>query len=89
MSDEDRTSPCSSSYKKELGGHHGSKVMQRHAGNVPTDDPLSMAQHLDFKTYLVAVLHKVNRATMAHAQEVRVPLPDHHFVVWISRLPPQ
>jgi len=89
MSDEDRTRLYSSSFKKELGGYHGSQVMRRHADNAPTDDPLSMAQYLDFKTFLVAVLHKVDRASMAHALEVRVPLLDHHLVEWISGLPPQ
>lgn len=88
MSDDDRSQLFSSSFKRQLGGYHGSAVMQRHADNAPTDDPLSLAQYLDFKTFLVAVLHKVDRTSMAHALEVRVPLLDHHLVEWISGLPP-
>lgn len=88
MGDEDRQKLYSSDFQRELGGYHGRQVMQRHAANAPTDDPLSMAQYLDFKTFLVAVLHKVDRTSMAHALEVRVPLLDHHLVEWVSGLPP-
>lgn len=87
MSDQDRSALYSPHMKRLLDGYHGSEVMRRHAANAPTDDPLSVVQYLDFKTFLAGVLHKVDRTSMAHALEVRVPLLDHHLVEWISGLP--
>jgi len=64
-------------------------VFHEHAANSPTDDPLSLIQYLDFKTWLPGdILTKVDRASMAHSLEVRVPLLDHTFVEWASTLPP-
>lgn len=78
----------SASFQQSLQGYRAIEVMRGYAANAPTDDPLSLVQYLDFKTYLPGdILTKVDRASMAHALEVRVPLLDHKFVEWVSGLP--
>ncbi|QIB64722.1 XrtA/PEP-CTERM system amidotransferase [Kineobactrum salinum] len=87
-SDEQRAAMFSDQLKRELQGYSVQSVFDEHAANSPTDDPLSLIQYLDMKTYLVGdILTKVDRASMAHALEVRVPFLDHPFTEWVSGLP--
>jgi asparagine synthase (glutamine-hydrolysing) len=89
MPDRMRAQLFSDSFKRELQGYSAIEVFHRHAASSPTDDPLSLLQYLDFKTWLPGdILTKVDRAAMAHSLEVRVPLLDHTFVEWASSLPP-
>jgi asparagine synthase (glutamine-hydrolysing) len=88
LPDRVRDQLFSDSFRSELQGYRAIEVMRGHAANAPTDDPLSLVQYLDMKTYLPGdILTKVDRASMAHALEVRVPLLDHQFVEWASSVP--
>ncbi|MBN7797446.1 XrtA/PEP-CTERM system amidotransferase [Parahaliea mediterranea] len=79
----------SDALKRELQGYSVQSVFDEHAARCPSDDPLSLIQYLDMKTYLVGdILTKVDRASMAHSLEVRVPFLDHPFAEWVSSLPP-
>jgi asparagine synthase (glutamine-hydrolysing) len=78
----------SRAFKQELDGYSAVEVMRRHAEAFDGNDPLSLAQYLDIKTYLPGdILTKVDRASMAHALEVRVPLIDHKLMEWAATLP--
>jgi asparagine synthase (glutamine-hydrolysing) len=78
----------SPAFKRDLQNYHALEVIARHVRNAPAEDPLAQIQYADFKTYLPGdILVKVDRASMAHALEVRVPILDHLFVEWAAGIP--
>ncbi|HET6757192.1 MAG TPA: XrtA/PEP-CTERM system amidotransferase [Burkholderiales bacterium] len=89
MNDALRERLFSAGFRRELQGYSAIEVLRRHALSALADDPLSLVQYLDYKTYLAGDINtKVDRASMAHSLEVREPLMDHRLVEWLSGLPP-
>ncbi len=88
MGDDLRNRLYSAAFKKRLNGYRAVEVMRRHFERCKHLDTVSQVQYLDMKTYLVGdILTKVDRASMAHALEVRVPFLDHRLMEWVSGLP--
>ncbi|WP_367155990.1 XrtA/PEP-CTERM system amidotransferase [Methylomonas sp. HYX-M1] len=89
MSNDMRAKLFSARLKSELQGYQAIEVFRRYRQSAP-EHPLSMVQYLDLKTYLAGdILTKVDRASMAHALEVRVPILDYQLVEWMATIPPE
>ena len=74
-------------FKTQLAGYSSLEVFEEHFRQAP-DDPLSAIQYVDMKTYMVDdILTKVDRASMAHSLEVRVPILDHEFMELAAQIP--
>ena len=88
MRADERSHLYSTDFKRTLDGYSALDVFRHHASRAGTDDPLALIQYLDYKTWLVGDINtKVDRASMAHALEVREPLMDHTLVEWLATLP--
>lgn len=80
----------SGDFQGGLRGYDPYQHFEKHLARCTSKDPLSRLQYVDLKMYLCDdILVKVDRASMAHALEVRVPLLDHQVVELAARMPPE
>jgi asparagine synthase (glutamine-hydrolysing) len=88
IEDRDRRALYAKPMHDRLGDYSARDVIASWMAQAPSQDPLTIAQYVDIKTWLPSdILTKVDRAAMASSLEVRVPMLDHDFVDWALGLP--
>lgn len=74
--------------RSRLGAYRTAEIFRDMMTAAGTDDPVSRAQYVDIKTFLVdGIMVKVDRASMAVSLEAREPVLDHRLMELAARIP--
>lgn len=74
--------------KRDLNGHNSSAAFENLFAEPRSADQIERLLYLDSKTYLPGdILTKVDRMSMAHSIEARVPLLDHELIEFVETIP--
>jgi len=85
---DERQNLYTATFKQQLNGYSANKVFEKILVGKSFVDPLKEIQYLDYKTWVTGDINtKVDRASMAHGLEVRVPILDHQFIEWAFKVP--
>jgi len=85
---DERKNLYTQKFKQQLDGYSANQVFEKILKDKEFNDPLKEIQYLDYKTWITGDINtKVDRASMAHGLEVRVPILDHKFVEWAFKVP--
>ncbi|HEV3484285.1 MAG TPA: asparagine synthase (glutamine-hydrolyzing), partial [Vicinamibacterales bacterium] len=85
---DERTALYSADMRRALGGWQAERVLARHFDRFASLPLHSRMMRFDFETYLPEdVLTKVDRMSMAHSIESRVPLLDNEVIDFAALLP--
>jgi asparagine synthase (glutamine-hydrolysing) len=75
-------------YAEQVAQAWEANITQRYLDGAPGNEQLARKLYTDVKTTLVSeMLTKVDRMTMAHGLEARVPFLDHRLVEWAFTVP--
>jgi asparagine synthase (glutamine-hydrolysing) len=84
--DKERT--LTADFVSSLNGYNSYQLFQSHFARSKQWDILSQMQYVDFQTYLPDDIEvKIDRTSMFHSLELRVPFLDHLVFELVSRLP--
>jgi asparagine synthase (glutamine-hydrolysing) len=85
---DERQALLGADVRRELGGADAESRLGEHFARLEALPWPAQMMHFDFETYLPEdILTKVDRMSMAHSIESRVPLLDHAVVEQAARLP--